>query len=132
MNLTIKEAASAKKVTCAAVRSAIKLKKLKAHKLGGRWLINFDDLYEYDKRRFNRDYSMHDGKLKWDPNKDEISVRKSAALYNIPEQELYYSIKKNYLHAKKRGGAWVLNIIDLNNYRASRGKRNKHYKSGNG
>jgi len=115
--LTIKECAKLKKVTNHAIQLAIKSSKLKAEKVRGRWIIKIDDLYDYEQNKFNRDLSLHEGKLRFDSYAGELSVKKSCKIFNLDEQKFYYALRRHYIPAVKKGGSWVVNITDVENYK---------------
>ena len=115
--LTIKDCAKLKKVTIHAIRSAVRSNKLKAEKNGRRWLIKIKDLFDYEQNKFNRDLSIYDGKLRFDFNEGELSLRKCCKIYNLNEQQIYYAVRKNKIPAKKKGGTWVLNVGDIERYK---------------
>lgn len=120
MPLTVKEAASIQHVTVPAIIQAIRIKKLKSKKVGGRWEIDIDDLIAFDRNKFNRDLSIYQDQLKFDPEKGELSVKKAAELSGFNEQHLYHAINYEYIPASKKGGSWVIKIEELERYKQMR------------
>lgn len=128
MYLKVKDCAMIKQCTINAIRLAINCKKLKAEKMNGKWIVTVEDLFDYEKNKFNRDLSLFKGKLRFDQTQGELSVRKACRLYKLDEQKLYYSLRKNKLPGIKKGGTWVINIADIEKYTSERKMRSKQVK----
>lgn len=114
--VTVSEAARIKKVTRQAIYLAIRLKKLKAYKYGDTWKVFRMDLKEYDKQRYSRITSTHNGELIFDDSQGLISIDKAAEMLGIPRQKVYYAARTGKLKAQRKKSAWVIAVEDLFRY----------------
>ena len=110
---TMREVANLSRCTVSAVSALTKKKRLKAYKDEGRWMIRKEDLEYCLKTKYSRQYSMHEGKPKFDKSKGEYSVPESANILKITEQTLYYYLRTRRLPFKKKGASYVLKIEDV-------------------
>lgn len=118
--VSITEAAKLNKVTRQAIYVAIKLNKLKAQKDSTRWTINLEDLAEYRKHKYSRARSTHNGELIFDNMRGYFSVNQTAKKLGVPPQKIYYATRSGKLKAERKGAAWVISELEIEDY------RNKH------
>lgn len=114
--VTLSEAAKINNVTRQAIYVAIKQKKLRAYKNPTRWIIDLDDLEDYQNMKYSRARSVHDGELLFDNEKGFYSIQQTANMLNIPYQKVYYATRIGLMKAVRKGSAWVIHIDDIKRY----------------
>ncbi len=103
-------------ITRQAIFIAIKNKRLKAKKYGGQWRISDDDLKEYFISRYDRKFSLHDGELKFDPRKGEISVTQATKILGREKAHIYHAIRSRKIGHYRKGTSYILDIEEVKNY----------------
>jgi excisionase family DNA binding protein len=93
--LSVKQAAGILNIGTQAVRAAISNGRLKAKNINGKIRLSPKDVKDYENIRWNRDYRYDD---------DEISIKNAAKVLNVPEQRLYYLIRRGdiKIHYKQK------------------------------
>lgn len=114
--VSVSEAARIKKVTRQAIYLAIREKKLAAYLRDDKWRILRVDLDEYDKNRYCRLRSVHEGKLIFDESKGNLSISQAAEMIGVDKQKLYYAARTGILKAKRTRCSWVVSMKDLMKY----------------
>ncbi len=87
--------------------------KIEAKKLGRKWQVEDESIKNYIECRWKRKNRKVDGKLVYDPNLNEISIREASLKFKIPYATIYYYIRKSRLSFKRVGGVLVLNTNDV-------------------
>ncbi len=101
-------------ITRQAVFAAIKLKKLKGTKEHSRWSISEEDLDEYKRNKYNRDYSVYNDAPLYDQSKGEFSVKKASEECRLKKNQVYYFIRKGCLRSHKKRAAWIIDADGIN------------------
>lgn len=122
--LSLSQAAKKQGVTRQSVYLSIKKNRLKAVKKGdGRWIIKADDVKAYEKTKYSREHSMHNGEPVFDTEKGIYNVAETAKILRMPKQHVYYILRNNYLKSSRKGSAWVINQDDIDKYTVNRKER---------
>jgi excisionase family DNA binding protein len=120
--LTITEVSNKMGVTRQALYTAIKRNRLKSSKHESRKrYIHRNDLEDFLKNRYSRNFSTYNGKLLFDPSKGNYSIKQAAGKLNIPIQKVYYMIRSKKLKYVKHGGAYVITQKNLDEYKPKKG-----------
>jgi len=98
------------------VLSAIRLNKLKAQKIQGRWAIDEEDARIYKERKYSRNYSYWNGKKLFDPKKGTYTIKVASEVFGIKTQHLYYAIRQRDIGFIRKGQAYILEKKDLERY----------------
>ena len=114
---TLAEAGKYLSVGRYAIYIAIKKKRIKAIKNGGRWTINAQDLEEYKLNKFSRKFSTYNGKPLFEKEKGECSAAEAAKILGCSIQHLYYACRTNKITTSKKRATWVINENDIIEYR---------------
>lgn len=115
--VSITEAAQIHDVTRQAIYVAIKANKLKAHKETSRWMIDVDDLKEYQALKYSRTKSVYQGELLFDNNKGYFSIGQVAKMLDVPAQKIYYATRSGYLKSSRKGAAWIIHTAAIEDYK---------------
>jgi excisionase family DNA binding protein len=115
--LNITQAAKLKNVTRQAIYQAIKSKKLKALRNEFKWIINLNDLEDYEKSKYSRAYSTHKGELIFDKEKGLFSCIETSKICNVPVQTIYHAIHTGKLKAKRTRRSFVIHKDDIECYK---------------
>lgn len=111
--LSMRQAAILSKCTVSAISALIKKKRLKAERIGDRWWIQKEDLFDFWRTKYSRSHSTFEGSLLFDKKKGEYSASEAAKEVRINVQRMYYYLREEKLAYKKRGGAYVIHIQDI-------------------
>ena len=103
--LTVLEACSFLKVTRQAIYAAMKKGRLNVLKSNGRLFFSREDLEKYVKNKYKIRYTKF--------NDNEISATHLAKLKKIPEQRIYYLIRKGMIPVRRVGGSYAINISNI-------------------
>ena len=114
--LSLFECSEYLQITKVGVLSAIKLNKLKAGKVNGKWAIDQDEADDYKKRKYNRNYSYWDGKPLFDPKKGTYTIKIASETFGIKTQSLYYAIREREIPYERKGQAYILKEKDIMKY----------------
>ena len=101
---------------------AIRNKRLKALKVGGRWAVSRAAIDEYKLNRHNGDLRQKEGKFVFSQEEGRCSVGQTAKICSealgrrCNTQTIYYLIRVGVLKAHKYGCAWVILKADLIKY----------------
>lgn len=111
--ITAREAAEITGTTVAAIYFSIKKGKLKATKNDKGYLINYEDFKMFLKRRYNRAYSLYEGKPRYDKTKGEYSVTEASEYLKVPAHWLYFLIRGGKMSYSKKGCSYILHIEEI-------------------
>lgn len=115
--VSIAEAAKLHQVTRQAIYVAIKAKKLRAHKESRFWMIDVNDLKQYQTLKYSRTKSFFDGELLFDNSKGFYSIGQVAKMLDVPAQKIYYATRVGYLKSSRKGAAWVIQTSAIEEYK---------------
>lgn len=127
VTISIAEAASISNVTRQAIYASIKSNRLKATRDGNRWKILVDDLVEYRKTRYSREFSIRKGKRIYQEDSGTFSIAKTAKMLGVPVQKIYYCTRTGLLKSHREGCAWVINQKDIEEFKEKYLKKLKSY-----
>jgi len=125
--ISIAEAARLSGVTRQAIYVSIKSNRLKATRDGNRWKILVDDLVEYRKTRYSREFSIKNGRRIYQEDSGTFSIAKTAKILGVPVQKIYYCTRRGILKAHREGCAWVIDQKDIEEFKEKYLKKRKAY-----
>ena len=111
--MSVAEAAKYLKISYQAVYVAILNKKMAAFKDGGKWYIENKEVDGYAKRRYDRRFSTFNGKLKFDPEKGEMTPTDVSKKLNVSVHHIYYLLRNKKLKAFRKGSCYVVLMKDI-------------------
>lgn len=120
--VTVDEASNYYRLRPRSIKIAIKKNRIKAQKFNGKWTIHINDLKQYKKNRYSKEFSTFNGKPLIDKEKGELTVTKCAELTGFKKQQIYHALRKNYLNSTRKGSAWIITLDDLKYYMLSKKK----------
>jgi len=116
--LSLTAAAQYAKVQRQAFWLALEKGRLKAvgkHVVKGRrqWMFKKSDIDEYRKTKYDRQYSVHNGDLKFCPEKNRWSVGQVSKYMSVPANRIYYLVRSGQLKSYRVGTAIILKKEDF-------------------
>lgn len=111
--LTLSQASKLFGVTRQALWMAINKGLLKGVMYKGSWIIDRDDLIEYESLKYSRERSRFNGMPLYDKEKGELSIHEAARLIGERPQRLYYLIRKGAIPAARKGSVIVIEYETL-------------------
>lgn len=105
--MSISECAEKNNRSRQAIFRAITMKRIRAKKNGGQWVINQNDFEEYEKSKHSRKFSMRDGKPLY--TDEIISPPKLAEICNVDLNRIYFMLRKNVIPHERHRTAYLIN-----------------------
>lgn len=115
-------------ITRQAIAIAIKNKRLNAVKIKNNWCFTQQEWNNYEKSRYDRKYSIRDGKYLYDIEKGVLSPSMIAKEFGVDAQQVYYLLRTENLPHQRVGHAYVINREDFVKFLPDLKKKKKKLK----
>lgn len=77
------------------------------------WMFTKAAIDEYRKTKYDRQYSMINGDLKFSPEKNRWSVAQVSKYMSVPINRIYYLVRSGQIRCQRMGSAIVLKKEDF-------------------
>lgn len=94
------------------IRRYIKLGRIRATKLDRNWHVEEEDYKDFLRGKYVRRSPIFNKELK------NYSPRECAEILKCSVQRIYHHLRTGHIKATRHGGAWVINIKDLMDYKS--------------
>lgn len=127
--VTLVEAAYYARVQRGALYLAVRLKKLKAYKVGKKWMVSLQDVDEYRLNKYNPQKRKVSGQLVYDFDKGFYSVEYTAKIISdvfreyFPPSKVYYLIRLGEILVARKGKYLVISKDEIQRYIEKEHKR---------
>lgn len=116
MEMTLAQAAKIFPCTKQNLYLAIRMSKLQANKIDGKWTITEEQIQTYKQNRWNRDFSKVGGIPLFDKSTGMHSVNEAAKILGCNPQHVYHALRSHKIQGSRRRKSWVIHIDDIMNY----------------
>ena len=111
--ISVKKAGQLYNVSHLSLWAAIRCGRLKKIVIDGRVFLNRGLIDQYLESKYDREYSLRDGKLLYNREAGRYSPKMCEELFNVPKNHLYHAIYSGKLKATKSGHSYVIDHKDI-------------------